>query len=388
MRRTLRCKIAIPEDSKQLVLDSITRYSCACNELVKIATENELYSRYKLHHAAYHSIRKMYSLPSQLTITAIWKVVETLRASRKRRKGTPSFGKHASIRLNYPRNFSFKYPHISFTTLNGRVTAIIIGAESRLLVEIRNNQWEITESHLCYDKARDTFYFNLDVQKESPQAQEGINPIGVDLGIRRIAVTSLGQFFSNKHILHTKHRYDFLKSKLQSVGTKSAKRHLKKLKDKIRKFQRDVNHVISKKLVNTAQAIANSAIVFEDLTYIRETTKQKKDQRRDHHTWAFRELQTFTSYKAEGIGVPVFFVDPKSTSHLCSRCGSTDVSRKRLRFYCNECSFLLDADLNAARNIASRYTPDAKAVCQPANCSTPDISGPKLWANPENCDPG
>lgn len=370
MRRTLRCKIAIPDDCRQLVLDTITRYSSVCNELINFATKNKLYSRYKLQHAAYHSIRKMYNLPSQLTITAIWKVVETLRASRKRRKCTPSFSKYASIRLNYPRNFSFKYPHISFTTLEGRVTATIIGAESKLLTEIRNNQWEITESHLCYDKARDTFYFNLSLQKESPQTQEGINPIGVDLGIRRIAVTSLGQFFSNKHILHTKHRYDLLKSKLQSVGTKSAKRHLKKLKGKIRKFQRDVNHVISKKLVNTAQAIANSAIVFEDLTYIRQTTKQRKDQRRDHHRWAFRELQTFTSYKAEGIGIPVVLVDPRGTSHICSGCGSIDVSRKGLKFLCHNCNLLLDADLNASRNIASRYILEAKVVCQPANRST------------------
>ncbi|WP_367358102.1 hypothetical protein [Methanothrix sp.] len=43
-----------------------------------------------------------------------------------------------------------------------------------------------------------------------------------------------------------------LKADLQSCGTDSAKRHLKKLSGKEARFHRDVNHCISKKLVAKA----------------------------------------------------------------------------------------------------------------------------------------
>jgi len=368
MRRTLKCKLEIKDTDKKLLLDTLFIYSQACNYLVNVAIENKIYRRYALHKKAYYSVRQRFNLPSQLTITAIWKVIETLKANK--RKSISEFGQHSAIRLNYPRNFSFNYPNISFTSLKGRVKAKVIGAYSNLLNELLNCDWQITESHLCYNRAKDVFYFNLGLKKETPQIQKGINPVGVDLGIKRIAVTSNGKFFDNKKILHTKHRYDYLKSKLQSKGTKSAKRHLKKLSGKIRRFQKDVNHQISKYLVRIIKKIPNGILVFEKLTYIRNTAKVKKRQRCDHSRWAFRELQTFTAYKAEGIGIPVAFVNPRGTSHQCCRCDSTNTKRIGLHFACHTCGLKLDSDLNAARNIASRYCLEAKVVCQPTNRNT------------------
>ena len=367
MRRTLRCKLEVKDSDKGLLLNTLSIYSCACNYLVKITVDNKIYRRYDLHKKAYYEVRKRFNLPSQLTVTAIWKVIETLKANK--RKSLPRFNQYSAIRLNYPRNFSFNYPNISFTSLKGRIKAKIVGAYSNLLEQLLNNEWQITESHLCYDRTKDVFYFNLGLEKQTPQIQKGINPIGVDLGIKRIAVTSNGRFFDNKKILHTKHRYDYLKRRLQSKGTKSAKRHLKKLSGKIRRFQKDVNHQISKYLLRIVKEIPNGIVVFEKLTYIRNTTKVRKKQRCDHSRWAFRELQTFTAYKAEGIGVGVAFIDPKGTSHQCSQCGSSDTTRKGLQFTCHKCNLWLDADLNAARNIASRHCLEAKAVCQPTNRS-------------------
>lgn len=385
MRRTLKCKLEVKGNDKNLLLNTLSIYSYACNYLIKIAVDNKIYRRYDLHKKAYYDTRQIFNLPSQLTITAIWKVIETLKANK--RKTFPKFGQYSAVRLNYPRNFSFNYPNISFTSIKGRVKAKVIGAYSDLLNQLLKGDWLITESHLCYDRVKDVFYFNLGLKKETSQVQKGINPIGVDLGIKRIAVTSNGRFFDNKNILHIKHRYDYLKKHLQSKGSKSAKRHLKKLSGKIRRFQKDVNHQISKYLLKVVKEIPDGIVVFEKLTYIRNTTKVKKRQRCDHSRWAFRELQTFTAYKAEGIGIPVAFVDPKGTSHQCSKCGSIDTVRKGLQFSCHKCNLQLDADLNAARNIASRYILEAKAVCQPASRST-RYNGQSSKLTLENCDPG
>ena len=367
MRRTLRCKLEVRKADRRLLLATLSTYASACNYLSKTAFDNKIFRRYDLHKKAYYEVRKRFNLPSQLAITAIWKAIETLKANKRKR--LPKFSKYSSVRLNYPRNFSFNYPNISFTSLKSRIKIKIVGAYSNLLDQLLNNEWQITESHLCYDRAKDVFYFNLGLKKETPQIQKGINPIGVDLGIKRMAVASNGEFFDNRKILHVKHRYDHLKSKLQSKGTKSAKRHLKKLSGKIRRFQKDINHRISRYLLRIVKEVANGIVVFEKLTYIRNKTKVRKKQRCDHSRWSFRELQTFTAYKAEGMGISVVFVNPKGTSHQCSKCGSIDTVRKGFSFTCHKCNLRLDADLNAARNIASRYILEAKAVCQPANRS-------------------
>ena len=59
-------------------------------------------------------------------------------------------------------------------------------------------------------------------------------------------------------------KYLYLRSKLQAKGTVSAKRHLKRLSGKQMRFSKNLNHCISKKLVNSEYELENNA----DLTYV------------------------------------------------------------------------------------------------------------------------
>lgn len=74
------------------------------------------------------------------------------------------------------------------------------------------------------------------------------------------------------------------------------------------------------------------------------------------HSWTFAQLGQFIAYKAVRAGLPVVYVDPAYTSQGCSSCGH--VSRKNRQnqatFCCTSCGFPEHADVNAARNIASR----------------------------------
>ncbi len=81
-------------------------------------------------------------------------------------------------------------------------------------------------------------------------------------------------------------RLDSLKARLQSKGTKSAKRHLKKLSGRTARFSKDVNHCISKKHVAKAKDTLRS-IALEDLQGIRDRVTVRKAQRRSLHTWNF-----------------------------------------------------------------------------------------------------
>lgn len=139
------------------------------------------------------------------------------------------------------------------------------------------------------------------------------------------------------------------------IGTKSAKRHLKKLSGKERRFHRDVNHCVSGRLVAKAKGTGR-AIALEDLKGIRNQTTVRRAQRSRHHTWTFRQLRSFIEYKAALSGVPVILVDPRGTSHICPECGHNEKGNRvsRNEFRCVRCGFAGPADHVAAINIAAR----------------------------------
>lgn len=139
------------------------------------------------------------------------------------------------------------------------------------------------------------------------------------------------------------------------MGTKSARRHLKCLSGRERRFKRDTNHCLSKRLVLVAKGTSRG-LALEDLTHLRSRSTVHRHQRDRHSKWAFRELRAFISYKASLAGIPVVLVDPRGTSRTCSRCGheARGSRRHRDRFVCRQCHYEASADLNAAINIANR----------------------------------
>jgi len=147
-----------------------------------------------------------------------------------------------------------------------------------------------------------------------------------------------------------KGNYQKLKRDLQRKGTKSAKRLLKKISGKENRFVRNVNHCISKKIVNTN----NTVFALENLKNIRNNTKTyNKKLNRMIGNWSFAQLQSFIQYKSERQGKSVIHIKPDYTSQQCSKCGCIEkTNRAGNIFKCVECGFQLDADLNASRNIA------------------------------------
>lgn len=70
------------------------------------------------------------------------------------------------------------------------------------------------------------------------------------MGIENVATDSYNQIFEGSKVEQIRKRYACLRSRLQHLGTKSAKRKLRKLSAKERRFfKKDVNHVISKNIV-------------------------------------------------------------------------------------------------------------------------------------------
>ncbi len=67
-------------------------------------------------------------------------------------------------------------------------------------------------------------------------------------------------------------------------------------------------------------------------------------------TWGLIRQQL--EYKAESAGRQLVIVDPRHTSQTCSECGVIDGASRQGKVYaCRSCGVILDADINAARNI-------------------------------------
>jgi IS605 OrfB family transposase len=204
---------------------------------------------------------------------------------------------------------------------------------------------------LCH--RRDIKKFHLAVvvdSKDPPLRSSGI--LGVDLGIKNIATDSEGRVYTDERVEKVRTRYNELRGKLQQVGTKSAKRHLKKMSGRERRFKRDVNHCISKIIVNTAKGTC-SKIAMEDLTGIRGRTTVRREQRDRHSKWAFLELRRLVEYEAAMAGVPTVLVDPKNTSRTCLKCLPTTKKNRPTRdlFRCVNCGWTAPADCVGALNI-------------------------------------
>ena len=176
-----------------------------------------------------------------------------------------------------------------------------------------------------------------------------------------IATDSDGEAYSGKHLNSVRHRHRRLRRKLQKKGTKGAKRRLKKLSGKERRFANDLNHRISKRIVAKAQRTGRG-IALEDLQGIRERVRLRKPQRATLHSWAFHDLGQKLRYKAERAGVPLVFVDPRNTSRQCPACGHTERANRPTQaiFKCVACGCSGPADYFAAVNIGRRA-----AVIQP-----------------------
>ena len=218
--------------------------------------------------------------------------------------------------------------------------------------------WQVASARLVVRSS--ALYLDLTLSKPAPAPPlaERASILGCDLGQNVLAISGpdgTSQFFGGGSIKQNKRHYRRVRKLLQATGTKGCRRTLKRLSGRERRFQRDTNHVTSKRLVTFASQFERPVIAVEELTGIRRRAKQRKEQRYELHAWAFAQLRDFLTYKAIAAGIRVEAVDPRHTSKACSRCGHLAAGqRRRLAFRCAACGYRLHADLNAARNIAHR----------------------------------
>jgi putative transposase len=351
----------------------------------------------KLHKGMYTELRARYGLPSQLacsverqvaaTYKGLWtkllKNVEHRHAkiTKKRFKGLdqPPHYSSPTVQYTYERDYTFqRNQQVSIGTLNGRISISYQGYDQHTAL-IRQGA-TIGDAKLWYDQSRKTFYLlvslSLDVPDLTPASLQEV--VGVDVGMRYLAVTSTStgtaSFHPGKRARHQANHYARLRKRLQKKGTRGAKRRIRRITQRERRFKLQANHTLAKRIIKEHP---HTLIGLEDLTDIRERTRRRKRKRKKHgkefervspkarkanrvySQWSFAELHALISYKAVLSGSLAVKVDADYTSQRCPMCGHTAEENrpsKGLWFVCQNpaCGYTLHADLVGARNVTLR----------------------------------
>jgi predicted transposase len=398
MKTVLTAKLKLHHTQEQLTqLRAIQlSYRDALNFVSQYAfAHGKMSNKVALQDGTYQEIRRRFHLPSQMacsvprqvgaTYKTLWtttkKNAQDRRSGRtkKRYKGLDQAPKYVlpTLTYQYKKDYSFRRTQeVSILTLSGRLHLPYSGYQSHL--ESIAKGAEIGAAQLWYDQPKKQFYLlvSLTVEVPDPTPEQHRAVVGVDVGVRYLAVTATTRgtstFHSGKQVVPKANHYARLRKRLQKKGTRAATRHLKVVSGRERRLKADANHRISKRIVN---ANPHSLIGLEELTDIRERTRRRKRRKKKngkgmekvarkarksnaaYSKWSFAELQSMIAYKALLHKSMAIKVDANYTSKACPMCGHRcDANRpgKGLLFVCQNCHYTLHADLVGARNIAMR----------------------------------
>ena len=361
----------------QLLLPTVMAYTEAYNHVCEAGWDSRDYNGLSLHHKTYKHCRTL--LPSALTISSRVKATEALKGGRARKKAGYKVScpnsKQCSVRYNKNAySVWFDKDELSVSTITGRQKfGFKVPQYFNKYVDWRRKSAEL------FVRGRDVF-ISIVFEKEVADVALTGEVIGIDRGIKNIAVVSDNRFFKGGNTKRIMENYRSLRYRLRSKGTRSARRHLRRIGQKENRFRRDVDHCISKQIVGAISP--GTTIVLEDLNGIHSgIMKFRKDQRYWINGWSFARLETFLKYKAGEKGCLITHVNSSYTSQKCSVCGHTERGNrtKQSLFKCKKCGFSLNADLNASRNICAKHKDAISYPCG-ADTTEPIVPGDVAWA--------
>ena len=286
------------------------------------------------------------------------------------------------------RGATYSRYEATFSTLNGTVTC-----QYELPAEIEgtpygeyvlDRRWSFSTSKLVFDRER--FWLHAVMHRQfgddpvyTPNADDSSSDtpedthrvLDVDLNIDgATAVTSTGQFYGNADAVNAyRSEQEQLRGELQQTGTRSAHlRFQRRRGTKWRYYDQYAQHVANF-IKQEALRIRATHVTFEELTRIRNRISNLPK----FQQWLFKKVQKYTEYKLERYSVTVDTTNPEYTSQGCSRtdCDCVDDdNRDGNQFECLACSYAVNSDYNAAKNVGFRYLSDELSSPASRTCSS------------------
>ena len=218
-----------------------------------------------------------------------------------------------------------------------------------------NEEWKLGTAKIFRRGNRWCFHVPLTKVFSVPECQDIQEINGLDRGIRFTVVKFDGKntdFSSGTELEKKRDNYARLRAELQSRGTKSAKKLLKKISGRESRWMDDVNHCLSKTLASECEE--GTLLVLENLTGVSFDVKGSADSNRQKRSWSFFDLEKKLTYKAHMNKCEVIKVSAQYTSQRCPKCGEIrkeNRDHESHQYICSSCGYKSNDDRVGAMNI-------------------------------------
>ncbi|WP_232699542.1 RNA-guided endonuclease InsQ/TnpB family protein [Brevibacillus daliensis] len=355
MTITAKLKIKPTWDQIDLLKQTLYAYRSGCNYVSSLIFETKQLSQLKLHKMTYDVLRIEYLLRSQMAQSVMKTAIARYKSAKSNgHDWTKIAFKKAEYDLVWNRDYSLVQGLFSVNTLQGRIK---VPYEAKGMERYFDGSWSFGTAKIVHKHKK--FFLHIPVTKDvsEPNVNAIQQVVGIDMGINFTATTydSHGKthFFDGRSIKNKRSSYKHIRKQLQRIGTASSRRKLKKIGQRENCWMTDVNHSVSKALVDRYGA--NTLFVVEDLTGVRNVTERVRvKDRYETVSWAFYQLRQMLEYKAMLCGAKMIVVDPRYTSQTCPKCGYTEKDNRNKKihvFCCKTCQYTTNDDRIGAMNL-------------------------------------
>lgn len=356
LTKTAKVQIYVSDENKELLLNSMRAYSDACNYISNYIYITHDLSQVSVQKHTYNNVRVAYNLPSQMACNAVRTVIGSYKTNKTNgfdwiecKYNTPQ------VTLSWNRDYSLTQDKFSVGTLDGRIK--VDYAKTGMEHYFDKSKYQFGTAKVVYKHGK--FFLHISVNYNSDELDDSniCNVVGHDRGIRFIT-TSYGSngkttFYSGNEVKKKRGHYKALRKQLQKVGTPSSRRRLKAVGQRENRWVQDVNHCISKALVENNPK--GTLHILEDLSNVRSATeKVKVNDRYVMVSWSYYDLEQKLIYKAKEHGQKVIKVNPRYTSQTCPKCGHIEKANRNKQkhiFCCKNCGYTSNDDRIGAMNL-------------------------------------
>lgn len=353
---TAKVQIVVTDTDKVLLNETMSVYRDACNYVSDYVFQTHDLKQFSLNKVLYFTLREKFGLKSQMAQSVLKTVIARYRTILENQNEwiQPIF-KKPQYELVWNRDYSLTQDYFSVNTLKARVKLPYF-AEG-MFKYFDHTIYKFGTAKLINKHGKYYLHIPVTYDVEESNISDICNVVGVDRGINFIVATYDSKhksgFVNGKIIKQKRSHYSKLRKKLQMRQTSSSRRRLKAIGQRENCWMQDVNHCVSKALVENNPK--HTLFVLEDLSGIRNVTERVRiKDRYVSVSWSFYDFEQKLIYKAKQNQSIVIKVDPRYTSQCCPVCGHIEKSNRNKKihlFVCKNCGYKSNDDRIGAMNL-------------------------------------
>lgn len=356
MTVTAKIQLVVSAENCELLDSTADAYRNACNFVSEYIFRTHNLKQFSLNKELYYEIREKFGLGSQMTQSVLKTVISRYKTIQTNQHEwiQPKF-KIPQFDLVWNRDYSLSQNYFSVNTLNGRLKLPYYAKGMEKYFD--KGTYRFGTATLVFRHKRYFLHIPVTFEVDGCCDSDICNVVGIDRGINFVVATYDSKhqsgFVSGKVIKQKRGHYKNLRKQLQQVGTPSSRRRLKAIGQRENRWMQDVNHCVSKALVENNPK--HTLFVLEDLSGVRSATEKiRVKDRYVSVSWSFYDLEQKLIYKAMQHQDKVIKVNPAYTSQCCPVCGHTEKANRNKKihlFCCQNCGYKSNDDRIGAMNL-------------------------------------